>query len=66
MGTGFAWMASACRYLGPRPQGAPGPGRSLKTVLELDRFEQEGIGETGHAPSPDLVLLLRLDRTNET
>jgi len=35
-------------------------------VLGLDRSEQEGISESGSYAQSDLILLLKLDRTNET
>jgi len=35
-------------------------------VLGLDRSEQEGIGESGAYAQSDLILLLKIDRTNET
>jgi len=35
-------------------------------VLGLDRSEQEGISESGSYAQSDLILLLKIDRTNET
>jgi len=35
-------------------------------VLGLDRSEQEGIGVSGSYAQSDLILLLKIDRTNET
>jgi len=44
------------------------PRKDVETVLVLglDRSEQEDISETGSYAQSDLILLLKLDRTNET
>lgn len=44
------------------------PRKDLETVLVLglDRTEQENIGQTGSYAQSDLILLLKLDRTNKT
>jgi len=44
------------------------PRDDLETVLVLglDRTEQEDIGESGSYAQSDLILLLKIDRTNET